>query len=136
MKDYRLSFFINQICNLKLKKIDDFIQKEVQNELCAYSLFFYNCVETNNSFSLISNHHPEKKLIPALKQFDYFLLIQNQFPTSKQKEFISKLKKIPNILTVYEIDYNKFKNVHNLLIDIELQLINYLKQQSVKKIQS
>lgn len=126
LKDYRLSFFINQETGLKLSKIEDFIQ-EGEDQRINYPLFYYQCPDTNNNFCLISNHHSEQKLIPALRQFDYFLLVQNNMPESKKKELISKLKKIPNLLAVYEIEFKKVKNLNQLIVDLELQLINYLK---------
>ncbi len=127
LKDYRLSFFINQECGLNLRRIEDFMQEDEQKQSITYPLFYYKCPETNNNFCLISNHHSEKKLIPALKQFDYFLLIQNNLPPNKKKNLISNLKKIKNLLAVYEIEFSKLKNINQLLVDLELQLIENLK---------
>ncbi len=127
LKDYRLSFFINQECGLKLRKIDDFTQEDEQKQLLSYPLFYYRCPDTNNNFCLISNHHEEKKLILAFKQFDYFLLVQNDLTPTKKKELISTLKKIPNLLAAYEIELSKIKNINQLMIDLELQLIKNLK---------
>lgn len=123
LKDYRLSFFINQECGLKLSKIEDFIQEDEQKNLFAYSLFYYRCHDSNNNYCLLSNHHSEKKLIPAFKQFDYFLLIENNLSPIKKKELISNLKKIPSLLAAYEIEFKKVKNINQLMIDLELQLI-------------
>ena len=129
LKDYRLSFFINQECGLKLSKIEDFIQ-EGEEQSTNYPLFYYQCPDTNNNFCLISNHHSEKKLITALKQFDYFLLVQNNLPQNKKSDLITKLKKIPNLLAVYEIEFKKVKNLNQLIVDLELQLIENLKSYS------
>jgi len=127
LKDYRLSFFINQQYGMKLRKIEDFVQEDEQQNLFNYSLFYYHCPETNNNFCLISNHHSEKKLIQVYKQFDYFLLVQNNLPLAKKKDLILNLKKIPNLLAAYEIELGKVKNINQLLVDLELQLIENLK---------
>lgn len=127
LKDYRLSFFINQELDLKLKKIEDFVQEDDQKNSFTYSLFYFRCPDTNNNFCLISNHHSEKKLIQAYKQFDYFLLVQNNLSSMKKKDLISNLKKIPNLLAAYEIELGKVKNIDQLLVDLELQLIENLK---------
>ena len=130
LKDYRLSFFINQYCGLQLKKIDDFTQQSAENKSLSYPLFYYHSQETDNRFYLISNHHSEMKLIPALKQFDYFLLIQKNMQSEQKKELIAKLKKTQNLLAAYEIELNKIKNVNQFMAELELQLIDYLKKYS------
>jgi len=76
---------------------------------------------------LISNHHSEKKLIQAFKQFDYFLLVENNLSANKKQELISNLKKIPNLLAAYEIDLKKVKNINHLMVDLELQLTKNLR---------
>ncbi len=127
LKDYRLSFFINQELGLKLKKTEDFLLEDEQKQSFNYPLFYYRCPDTNNNFCLISNHHSEKKLIQTFKQFDYFLLVQNNLSDLKKKELISNLKKIPNLLAAYEIELKKVKNINQLMVDLELQLIKNLK---------
>lgn len=127
LKDYRLSFFINQELGLKLKKIEDFVQADEQTNSYTYSLFYYRCPDTNNNFCLISNHHSEKKLIQAFKQFDFFLLVQNNLSPANKKELISNLKKIPNLLAAYEIELKKVKNINHFMVDLEIQLIDNLK---------
>lgn len=126
-KDYRLSFFINQECGFKLSKIEDFVYEGNTEESITYPLFYYRCPDTNNNFCLISNHHSEKKLIPAFKQFDYFLLVQNNLSEIKKRELISNLKKIPNLLAAYEINFKKVKNINHFIVDLEIQLIKNLK---------
>lgn len=130
LKDYRLSFFINQELGLNFKKIEDFLLEDEQKQSFNYALFYYRCPDTNNNFCLISNHHPEKKLIQAFKQFDYFLLIQNNLSETKKKDLISNLKKIPNLLAAYEIEFKKIKNINHLMVDLELQLSKNLKSYS------
>jgi len=127
LKDYRLSFFINQECGLKLGKIEDFVNEGNFDESITYPLFYYRCPDTNNNFCLISNHHSEKKLIQAFKQFDYFLLVENNLSANKKQELISNLKKIPNLLAAYEIDLKKVKNINHLMVDLELQLTKNLR---------
>ncbi len=128
LKDYRLTFNLNKELNLHLKRIDDFTLVEKKNESLHYSVYYYHCHETNNNFSLVSNHHSERKLITSLRQFDYFLLIQNNISTTAKKELIKRIKKVPNILTAFEIDLSSIKNIHNLLAEIELQFIENKKK--------
>lgn len=123
LKDYRLTFNLNKELNLQLKRIEDFTLDDKKNESLNYSIYYYHCHDTNNNFSLVANHNAERKLIPSLKQFDYFLLIQNNINTQTKKELIKAIKKVPNILTAFEIDLATVKNIHTLIAEIELQFI-------------
>lgn len=123
LKDYRLAFFLNKQLNLNLKRISDFIQGSTDIEEISYSLFNYHHPETKNNFCLISNHNSEAKLIAALKNIDYFLLIENDIPDASKKELIANIRKIPNVMAAYDIELSKIKNISNLLADLELQLL-------------
>ncbi len=123
LKNYRLTFFLNRQLNIKLRRIDDFTQAGPDKEDLSYSVYFYHCPDTKNNFCLITNHHSEGKLIPTLRSIDYFLLIQNEISQERKKNLISAVKTIPNLLTAYEIELSKVKNIHQLLADLELQFI-------------
>ncbi len=130
LKDYRLSYFINRYCKLELKRIEDFCERGIGEYELNYAVYYYKCPDTLNNFCLISNQNAGIKLIPALKQFDYFLLIQNELHTNSKQELVKKLKSIPNLLAAYEIDFSKMKSINHLLVDLELQLIENLKSYS------
>ena len=123
LKDYRLTFFLNKQLDIKLCRIDDFMQADPDKADLNYSVYFYHCPETKNNYCLITNHHSDGKLIPSLRSIDYFLLIQNEISTTSKKEMLTAIKTIPNLLTAYEIALSKVKNIHNLLAELELQFI-------------
>jgi hypothetical protein len=127
LKDYRLSYFLNKKCNINLRKIEDFFQRGSDNHLVSYSVYYHKCLEMHNNFCLISNHNSGLKLISALKEFDYFLLIQNGLHPNKKLELLKSMKEIPHLLAAYEIEFSKVKNINHLLVDLELQLIENLK---------
>jgi len=128
LKDYRLTFFLNKKLHLHLSRIDDFVQEGHDKANLNYSVFFYQCLETQNNFCLISNHHSDGKLIPNIGSIDYFLLIENEIPNGRKKELIKEIKTIPNVLTAYELDLAKVKNIHQLLAELELQFIENKKK--------
>ena len=130
LKDYRLTFFLNNKLHLHLSRIDDFVQEGPDKTDLNYSVYFYKCLETQNNFCLISNHHSDGKLIPTIGSVDYFLLIENEIPNDRKKELIKDIKTIPNILTAYELDLAKVKNIHQLLAELELQ---FIENKNIKK---
>ncbi len=123
LKDYRLTFFLNKQLNFHLRRIDDFTQAGPDNVDLNYSVYFYHCPDTKNNFCLITNHQSEGKLIPSLGSIDYFLLVQNEISKERKKDLITSIKTIPNLLTAYEIELSKVKNIHQLLAELELQFI-------------
>ncbi|PKP35628.1 MAG: hypothetical protein CVU00_01435 [Bacteroidetes bacterium HGW-Bacteroidetes-17] len=130
LKDYRLTFFLNNKLHLHLSRIDDFIQEGHDKTDLNYSVYFYQCLETQSNFCLISNHHSDGKLIPTIGTIDYFLLIENEIPNGRKKELIKEIKTIPNVLTAYELDLAKVKNIHHLLAELELQ---FIENKNIKK---
>lgn len=128
LKDYRLSFYLNKALDFKLKKIDDFNQLDERLESHPYSVFYYYCPDFHSTFCLLSNHHADMKLIPSLKQFDYFLVFQKNLNAPQKQELIRKIKKVPNMIMAYEIDYTKMNKVNYLITDLELQLIENIKK--------
>jgi hypothetical protein len=123
LKDYRLTFFLNKQLNIHLKRIDDFTQAGPDKANLSYSVYFYHCPDTKNNFCLITNFHADGKLIPTLGSIDFFLLLENEISSERKKDLITSIKTIPNLLTAYEIELSKVKNIHPLLAELELQFI-------------
>lgn len=72
--------------------------------------------EMLNSNDLFQNEPTPSvpKLIPELKEVDYFLKIENGDQLDK-KELLKKLQAIPNIMAAYEVTTNKLKSKNNLI---------------------
>ena len=71
LKDYRLSYLLNQKLPASFKKLDDFGGN--------YSLYFYLDEECRNSYYLVSNRSEDKILFQELKQTDFVLLVEGPF---------------------------------------------------------
>lgn len=123
LKDYRLCFHLNKILGFKFKKIEDFNKLDENQNTHPYSIYYYHCPNSNSDFCLISNHHAEMKLLPSLKQFDYFLLFERNLSASQKTALLQKIKTVPNMLMVYEIDYSKINRINYLITELELQLL-------------
>ena len=114
-KNYRLCWEINKILGIKLERGDDMTIKTSNGESSAYSLYFCEDEENNNYFHVISNKSQNKTLITEHKQVDYFLRIQGNRNTGYAEETLKKIRKIPIVLTAYNIDPNKLKSKQKLL---------------------
>ncbi len=122
LKAYKLIYFLNNVLQYKFKRTRDlFVNKK--KESIFYSTYIFRDIDSRIEYCLISNHHPDQKLIPLLKQIDYFLVIKYLQENRTIAELVSKIKNIPRILTAYKIDDKAFKDIEVLLNDIEMHML-------------
>ncbi|HEY9115037.1 MAG TPA: IPExxxVDY family protein [Bacteroidales bacterium] len=117
LKDYRLTYFINTLLELDLKKFDD-LKPDPENNI-AYSWYCHWRKGEPVSYYLIGNHHANGKLIPAQKNLDYFFIIKNSSEL-KTNEIVGKLRVIDNITAVFQLDMEKIKDMNMILETIEM----------------
>ena len=83
----------------------------------------YDDADLKNHFCLISNHHPQQKLVPSLRQVDYFLMAKNPLDQRTSSNMLGKIRKISQVLAAYEINPNGTKDLGELLEEMELHLM-------------
>lgn len=124
LKSYRLSFSINKALNFKLHRMCDFeLPGNPSNEMLYFPFLSFNDDDLKNHFCLISNHHPQGKLIPALGQVDYFLIAKNPVDKYTREKILGKLRSISQVLAAYEIDPQSHRDIAMLLEDMEIHLM-------------
>jgi len=128
LKDYRLSFLLNQLLHASFSKMEDLKG--------SYSLYFYPHEECRNSYYLIGNRNEEKLLFQELKQTDFVLLVEGPFKKNQFNRMINSIKTIPNVLTAFEIKPEILKNFPGFLADLELHFMNIKKDNKIKLIMS
>ena len=74
--------------------------------------------------------HPQGKLVPALRQVDFFLMAKNPLEHSIMGGIIKKIRNIPQVLAAYEIDPSGTKDIDLLLGEMELHLMTAGKNQA------
>ncbi|MCX6286934.1 MAG: IPExxxVDY family protein [Bacteroidetes bacterium] len=115
LKDYRLSFLLNQNLHTGFRKMDDLTGN--------LSLYFYLDEECRNSYYLICNRSEEKVLFPELKQTDFVMLVEGPFKKTQLDRLLKTIRAIPNVLTAFEIQVSSLKNFSGFLADLELHLM-------------
>lgn len=124
LKSYRLSFSINKALNFKLHRIKDFeLPVNSGSEMLCFPFLSFNDDDLKNHFCLISNHHPQGKLIPGLRQVDYFLVAKNPVDKYTREKILGKLRSISQVLAAYEIDPQSNKEIGSLLSEMEIHLM-------------
>lgn len=107
LKDYRLAYYINNALNIKLKKYDDLTINE--NNI-SYSWYHFKNSSNSLIYYLVANHHPDGKFIPV-QNVDYFLFLKNIFEDQQKEMLISKLRKVNDIIMIFEQDMQKVKKM-------------------------
>ncbi len=123
-KDYQLCYHINKKLDLHLKKLPDLtIIFPGKFESCSYSLYRYQDAIRHLDYCLLSNHHPDAKLIPEFKQTDYFLVVTGETTATEVEILNRSLRAVPGVLLAYYLDLTKTKQLDVILADLELHLL-------------
>ena len=123
LKDYCLSYYLNQKLDLEFVKMDDFQ---------GYSFYFCRDDDCFNSYYLLGNRGQEAILLPDLKQTDFLLLLEGPVKKPQKERLLEKIKGIQNVLTAFEVRFETIKNYNSMLTDLELHLMNILKESKIK----
>ena len=119
LKEYKLAWLLNNILDVQLDKAND-IEIEV---LKSQNLIISNyLVETeNSSLRLLKNKSMDQFddnqafLLPELKRFDYFIIIQGFEDTFSNQVLKQKISSIPGIQYVQIFSLESLKSRENLI---------------------
>lgn len=103
IKGYKLCWHLNKKLQIDLEKKETKKRKE---EPLQYN---YTDTLSKTEYNLFFNQYKKGYLLPEQKKVNYFLQIKNPLWEQEKKEIIEKLKKIPEILLVFELDLQKTK---------------------------
>ena len=109
LSDYKLSWLLNEELNFKFRQSDE-INFEAQKSIEANKFSVYKSEDEDDTlYTLYSNRSDKAILLKALKNIDFILKIEGELSNPQLLELIEKIKKLKNILTVFEIDQNTLK---------------------------
>ncbi len=114
LPDFRASHFINQHCGFDLKKYKHFSLSQEKD--AAFSWYYFSNKELRRDYYLILNKNGTEILMPALRNFDYLLLLYGNITAQYRGELIAALRKTPYVTAVFEQDLNRLKD-SDLLIE-------------------
>lgn len=104
LKNYRVTFFINDALQINLKSVDELtIDNKKDGKVFEYEK--YEDIETDIDFEylLFNNKTIGKQLLPSLKGFDYILIIKSENDITFQEEAYRKLKEIQEFKIVFKV---------------------------------
>lgn len=119
VKAYKLAWSINNELKVNLAKKSNI---EI-NFTAGKSLNIVNYIDedTYRTIRLLKNRAEESEdqfdafIIPELKNFDYFIVLENESNTFDENAFISKIKEIPFVQFTTKVDIESLKSRDNLI---------------------
>jgi hypothetical protein len=133
LKDYRLSFLLNQGLDLEFIKMEDFRAAIApRKEPDGFSFYFYRDEDRFNAYYLLANRGEESVLLPELRQTDFLLLLEGPCKKAQKDHLLSTIKAIPNVLTAFEIRFETIRNYENFLTDLEIHFMTLTRDSKVK----
>lgn len=108
VRGFKLCWNINKELMMDFEMLDDHV---IDNNL-YFSRYSYVC-EEGKQYNILKNQSNKGYLIPEYKSINFFLLIDKE---EIKKELILKLKKVKDILLIFEIKKEQIKNIERLII--------------------
>lgn len=105
LKDYRLSFFINQELHLNLEKTDDLISTNKSKEQAKkFSQYYFLDEKSDFEYFLLQNKQLGEIYLKTFKNFDFLFIVKT---IDEESIDIGSL-------------YEKIKNIHDIQLALEL----------------
>lgn len=132
LKDYTLCYHINLDLGIDLIKYEDMVFALPTVEENSFSWYYYVDSLNRTVYYLIGNKAENGVLMPSQKTVDYFLLIKNPIDNELIKTIAGRLRRIQNIIAIFNFNMQQFKDMDLLLETIELHELEYIKKNSAK----
>jgi hypothetical protein len=119
VKEYKLAWVLNKSLGWNLAKKKNIEIEFTGNKNLSVSNYFYKT--EYQSFRLLKNRAEDLEeqfnafLIPELKNFDYFVMLENESDSFDLNSFISKIKQIPFVQFAVIVDTAALKSRDNLI---------------------
>ena len=105
LKDYRLSFFINQELHLNLEKTDDLISTNKSKEQAKkFSQYYFLDEKSDFEYFLLQNKQLGEIYLKTFKNFDFLFIVKT---IDEESIDIGSL-------------FEKIKNIHDIQLALEL----------------
>jgi hypothetical protein len=130
LKDYLLCYRLNKKLGFRFKKLPDLLFTHPgKNEPYNYSLYHHKNTDRLLDYFLLTNHHPDSKLLPIFKQTDYFLLVSGEANANETEKMIKDIRTIQDVMLSYYLDHTKAKEMELILSDLELHVMEVNRKQ-------
>ncbi len=118
LRDYRLCHQINRHLQLDFVRMNDLeITNEKKRIQAQFPVFTYEDEINFLQYFLIGNKCAGFHLIPEMKEVDYFLMMRGDAAGMVKADIMSRLKKLSDIQTLFEVEPKNLKSKNNLIFE-------------------
>lgn len=129
----QLVHFINNFTFLNLVREEDLpVYSEKTDNFNNFRFFHYFDEDYRTEFCLLANSSEGINLLPSLKQFNYFLIVNGAIPAEKVLQIIAQVRPIAGLQVAAAIKQDPKYGLGSVLQDLELHLAD-LKMKKAKK---
>ncbi len=123
LPDYRIVHFLNKEVDFTLvRSADLMVPQEAEKEPAGHPFFHAYNEEYGVTFCFIGNKSQYLPLIPMMRNIDYILLIINKGERYDIGGMIKKMRTLPGLLMVQEVDPGKLPGIDEVFHLIEIHL--------------
>jgi hypothetical protein len=115
LKDYRFCYKLNTQLSIQFYRVEELSLQNYSNECQVHFNRYYYLSQSETDFYLLVNKSSDGFLIPEMNKVDFFILIKNYIDKESLEQFISGIKKIPEVQVAVEVDPKKLKSKENLI---------------------
>lgn len=127
----QLVHFINRDTLLNLVREEDLpVYNEKTDKLNYFRFYYCEDVDFRSDFCLIANQSDGGFVLPAHKQFGYFLVIHGAIPAEKVKHMMVQIKSIAGVQLAALIKQEPLPALSPILQDLELHLADLKKEKA------
>lgn len=127
LKDYRFCWMLNNQLEIDLRRVGDFFPDNGKSRDTVQGYPFYFCSENirYETFYLLGNHSADGDLLERYTQADYLLLIHELAYPSGPRGLVQEIRKIPQVLTAFEIGLPGLRESDTLITGVELCMLQH-----------
>ena len=127
-RDFWLAMQLNEVLKFDFRRMGDlpYFHPSLK-EILTYVLFYYADDNSGMCYFLVGNYNPDGKLFPEYRAADYFILVNDTMSHEQMSKIIIDAKSIKGVLTAFQTDREKLKDLKNFISDLELHMIDQLK---------
>lgn len=129
LPDYKLTWHINQLLQLNLRKFEDIVPDQTEDD-ARYAFYLYDQGENMNVFNLVSINDKGLRWLKLPVTTDYLLIIRNPVDDEKLESFVRNIRTAPQVVHAFVIEQAKIKGIDPLLEQIELHEFETQKSQN------
>lgn len=119
VKAYKLAWSINNKLKINLAKKNNIEISFTEGR--SLSIVNYEDQDTYRTVRLLRNRAEESQeqfdafILPEIKNFDFFIVLENESNTFDENVFFSKIKEIPFVQFATKVDIESLKSRDNLI---------------------